>query len=441
MKVIKFILLLTFALISRAHAASCAEQPVVKQIRSEINFDVRNEKLCQTLTTLKTVRMKASRFKSKMNRGLLAKGYWPYLRTQGLKAIEISNSPSCKGIYGFVDQARKPWTISLCPLFFDKSVSVPDRMQLILHEARHFSGHPHVECTRGTWKGVKGGCDEAITNEGSYAVSAESMARLGMRARNLSAAARANAKLLALSYAQNRFNQPVFTSGARAVYLASDEQEKGFFFDGKNFYPAPYVEDAYVVSRTSAVDVFPKYRSEPAYVLNLYSSTHAVDEKAPKGTLPAEYNRLSPSERPEVIDIVTTGEFLCFVQPHQLDCSTSGKKKASIWLEKSIERVFTPEDLKVKPARHTLYIVDREGKMILVRLKTNGESSVSEVLNPIGGIKGIAQLKATRFGLRKDGILMMEKSGRWAPVPNAEGARFDSLSRPFIWSPQLISGE
>ena len=418
---------------------------IKKEIRIELNDpsgglcqrDSKTYKLFETLIFLKNLRFsKSTKIDAKINQGLLAKGFWPYLREQKLQAIVESNHSLCQksNIYGFVDQASNPNVISLCPYFFNKTVSTPDRAQLILHESRHFSGHAHVNCQTGPWRGIEGGCDDSIRSKGSYAVSTEAMARVGVLGKNLSKAARTNAKLLSLGYAQNRFNTPVYANGARAVYLSSGDQAKAYIYNGKSFYAAPLVTDATIISRQSDLHVFPKDRDEDAYVLNTYSRSEKVDEQAGKNALTLQYNRLDRATRPELLDVVTVGEFLCFVQPLVIDCSNSNGKKLSITPTTVLTKVFSPAEMAMRAPKNSLLLVNGSDLIQRLVLKSDGTYEVFET----EGFKAIVQFPGGRLALRADGSLVKEKGSSWVAVPNTRGVKFDTLSRSFFWSPNFI---
>jgi hypothetical protein len=454
MRAIKSLLLSFVVLIgAQAKAQSCLDAKTVSAIKQELRIelndpkgnacarDSKTYKLMETLVFLKNIRFnKAAKIDAKMNQGLLAKGFWTYLKEQNLQAIRESNDPICtqNKIYGYVDQSKNPHTISLCSHFFEKSVSTPDRAQLLLHESRHFSGHPHVTCVAGPWKGVEGGCDNSIQEKGSYAVSAESMARVGILAKNLSKAAKTNAKLLSLGYAQNRFNKPVYINGARAVYLTSEAQEKAYIFDGKSFYPAPYVEDATVISRQSDVHVFPKDRDKDAYVLQLYSNETKADVKASKNALTLQYNSLHAAERPDLLDVVNAGEYLCFVQSLIIDCSNSKGKRVSIPPTSVISKAFTPEEMAMKTPKNSLLLVNGADRIQRLTINSDGTHSLTDTEMRVQGFKSIVKFPGGRLALRADGTFAREKNGAWVSVPNTKGVKFDSISRSFFWSPNFI---
>jgi hypothetical protein len=447
------VFLVAFTLPQLAHANACLDAKAVSEIKQELKIELNDSKgsicakdsktykLMETLVFLKNIRFKTNKkIDAKINQGLLAKGFWTYLKEQNLQAIRESNDPICaqNKIYGYVDQVKNPNVISLCSHFFDSSVSTPDRAQLILHESRHFTGHPHVSCVSGPWKGIEGGCDESINAKGSYAVSAESMARVGVLAKNLSRAARANAKLLSLGYAQNRFNKPVFANGARAVYLTSESQEKAYIFDGKAFYPAPYVEEAAVISRLSDVHVFPKDHDKDAYVLQLYSSTGKSDKQVPKNALTLQYNGLHAAERPDLLDVVNAGEFLCFVQSLIIDCSNAKGKRVSVPPTSVISRVYAPDEMAMTTPKNSLLLVNGADRIQRLTINSDGTHQLVDTEMKIQGFKAIVKFPGGRLALRTDGTFVREKGSSWVPVPNTKGVQFDSLSRSFFWSPNFI---
>lgn len=451
-KLLFFISLSIFSAV-RADAA-CLDAREANAIRSEIAVEIAGTKktdLCdanskayklfETLLFIKNIRFKNRQLDSHLDQGLLARGFWTYLNEQGLKRIVESNDTTCArpDVYGYVDQQNKPNVITLCPLFFDKKAAVPDRVQLLLHESRHFDGHSHVDCRSGFWKGTKQGCDESIQAKGSYAVSAESMARVGLLSTNLSKAARASSKLLALGYSQNRFNQPVFRGSARAVYL-TDTDNRAFLYNGKSLYSTQFIEDAAIVSLQSAVNVFPHDRMDSAFVLNVFAK-ESDDATPAQNALTKQYNAIEPASRPEIVDLVSVGDAMCFVQPFTVNCTRAATPSVTYTSPRQLAKAFLPEEIGAPRAKDTLYLVDDSKRLAQLLIQRDGSFTIKTTNQRLDGFQAVVRFNGSRLAIRSNGELVSEKAGAWIPAAGAQGRKFQTMSRSFFWSPAFYEDD
>lgn len=105
---------------------------------------------------------------------ILEKNWWDYFIHRAKKfrlPRKIISDASCsKNTIAYVNLPERG-IINFCPLFFNPNVSFIDRVTTLMHEVKHFedSGHPHVACTHGPFKGIPGTCDQALSDRGSYA--------------------------------------------------------------------------------------------------------------------------------------------------------------------------------------------------------------------------------------------------------------------------------
>ncbi len=145
------------------------------------------------LNKLKTVQFETSMPVSKdelfRNRfGAIFNNWYTYF-TKRIKQIELKNVSNCaksENILAYVQGGpfSSP-TMFICPALFDASILPYERVETMLHEARHKDGFSHITCTRGPRANIEGACDQNINDLGSYAVSVESLSQISKYAKGL----------------------------------------------------------------------------------------------------------------------------------------------------------------------------------------------------------------------------------------------------------------
>lgn len=156
--------------------------------------------------------MRQTKFSDTMNpsedelfSGKFAHGWYDYFIGRINELEIVGNCP--KGVIAYVYMWGN--TMYTCPMALTNNFSSLDRASVMMHEARHIDGFPHITCSKGARKGLQGACDDRISKGGSYAVTVETYAQLAQFAEGIHPAMKAYAKSSAIVYADEAFEVPV----------------------------------------------------------------------------------------------------------------------------------------------------------------------------------------------------------------------------------------
>jgi hypothetical protein len=426
-----------------ARADTCLDKKIVSRVTDGIRLSLEEKnqnpicepeshtyKIIETLAAIKGIRFLPKELPRPYNQGILPMGLWKYFAEPTSRVMDAGgHSPNCvDGTIAFVLPQFPDSTVYICPDFYDGDYNLLDRISVLLHEVRHFSGYDHVKCTRGPFLGDEAGCDEALSEKGSYAVSVESLTKMALLEEKFTPLQKEYAKINAISYAESRINQAA--AAEHALYLRSLEG-KAYYFDGKVLVAAPFV-DGTVVSRGEKLAVFPADHTE-AYSLNLLS-TH-LSKDPPAGGTSLQFNQLLKSERPEILDIVWNPKASCSVQAHELSCNVPDvKEDLLVRTQTENKYAFLGDELGLEESS-AIYVANEAGMVTKVLLSANGDSAVSTFSSPVAArFKAISLLEGERFGLTKAGEIQVFENGKWRAFPGLAGRRFRSMSRAFDWN-------
>lgn len=144
--------------------------------------------------------------KDELFSGKFAKSWYDYFigRIDNLEVVGECPNGVIAYVYMFGDK-----TMYTCPAALTNSFSSLDRASVMMHEARHIDGFPHMTCTKGARKGIQGACDTKIADGGSYAVTVETYAQLAKYAEGIHPALKAYARASAVIYAEEAFENAV----------------------------------------------------------------------------------------------------------------------------------------------------------------------------------------------------------------------------------------
>lgn len=155
-------------------------------------------------------------------RPIQEKDWWGYFTQRANDFVILpSYCASNPGVVAFVYSFRRG-QINLCQQFFDMDPGA--QIEVLMHEVRHFDGHPHVTCTQGNEAGTPGACDDVITRGGSYAVSVQVSVELAF-VEQLSLDDRTLAEASATYSVNNKFNSRTQVKVRDYIYLANEAGE------------------------------------------------------------------------------------------------------------------------------------------------------------------------------------------------------------------------
>ena len=218
------------------HAADCVSQADMQDIASHFQqfsnlagsqycYDgSQTSHLIEALMFMRNNKWAASMPKStdQLFSGTFASDWFGYFTG---RINELSVESSCpKGVGAFV----YGWggnTMYVCPMMLTDNFVAVDRASVMMHEARHIDGYPHITCSRGPRAGLGGACDNRITDTGSYDVTVETYAQMAEYAPNLHPALRAYSKASAVIYADEAFDTPVSIDRTEKFVLLTNKKE------------------------------------------------------------------------------------------------------------------------------------------------------------------------------------------------------------------------
>ena len=226
-------------------------------------------------------------------RPIQEKDWWGYFTQRAndfviLPAYCASNPGTVAFVYPF-----RRGQINLCQQFFDMDSGA--QIEVLMHEVRHFDGHPHVTCSQGNEAGTPGACDDTILRGGSYAVSVQVSVELAF-VDQLGLDDRALAEASATYSVSNKFNAPTQVKVREYIYLANQQGE----LHRADLAKLPRTEfvarlpvPARVLSNGSQLTMFPLELGEKAY-----RTSRDLKVKVPGlGAFANLYNAKAPQER------------------------------------------------------------------------------------------------------------------------------------------------
>jgi len=231
--------------------------------------------------------------------GYFAQNWWGYFTGRIADLVVQNDCPKGMGayVYGFGT------SMYVCPMLLTDSFTALDRVSVMMHEARHMDGFPHITCQNGPRAGVRGACDQKMSDKGSYDVTVETYAQLGAYAVALHPALRAYARNAAVIYGDEAFEIPARINRTSQFLLLT--QNKQFYrlpADGtgqlKQLGSAPSL--GRLVKKSQQMILFPDDKNLPAkYVF----ANDEGDIQQQAGDLIVEYNNQSPAQRADFVDM------------------------------------------------------------------------------------------------------------------------------------------
>lgn len=241
--------------------------------------------------------------------GRFAKDWYGYFEK---RITDINIQGSCaKGVGAFVYMWGS--TMYVCPMLLSANFTSLDRASVMMHEARHIDGYPHVTCRRGPRQGLQGACDNRISDGGSYAVSVETYAQIARYAPDVHPALRAYAKSSAITYADEAFDTTVrIDRDPKFVLLTKDNAfvslDAARGFTTAQLGAAP--ELGRIVMRAQHMILFPEDKANPARYVFARGEGEIAQQA---GDVAADYNAQSAADRAKWVDVHMSAQWVARV--------------------------------------------------------------------------------------------------------------------------------
>ncbi len=242
--------------------------------------------------------------KDELFSGKFAKDWYGYFAAR-LNRLEAA--PECaKGIIAFVRPGIK--TMHICPMTFTDRYSSVDRATVMMHEARHQDGFPHMTCTRGARKDVHKACDINISDGGSYAVTVETYAQFAKYAEGIHPALKVYSRSAAIIYADEAFENPVRINRSERL-LAVTKDSKFYSINsqtGESKQLGAAVALGHIIRRGPHLVIFPEDKSKKAEYI--FADGEGRIDQSPSDFV-SEYNAQTPEQKAALIDYHIGGQW------------------------------------------------------------------------------------------------------------------------------------
>jgi hypothetical protein len=231
--------------------------------------------------------------------GKFAKDWYGYFigRIDNLEVVNDCPKGVIAYVYMFGDK-----TMYTCPMALTKSFSSLDRASVMMHEARHIDGFPHITCSKGARQGLQGACDKKIADGGSYAVTVETYAQLAKYAQGIHPAMKAYARASSVVYADEAFESAVKIN--RTEKLLALTQDTSFFSMDTATNQLKKLGNALsigkIVRRAQHMILFPTDKT--IKVQYVFANNEGTIEQSPSDFV-TEYNAQTPEQKANLVDL------------------------------------------------------------------------------------------------------------------------------------------
>lgn len=237
--------------------------------------------------------------KDELFSGKFSNSWYNYFIGRINKLEVVGDCP--KGVIAYV-YAFGSKTMFTCPMALTDSFSSLDRASVMMHEARHIDGFPHITCSHGARKGLQGACDTTISNGGSYAVTVETYAQLAKYAEGLHPALKAYAKSSAVIYADEAFETPVKIQRAENLLVLTNTLDFYSMNIEKNEIKrlGKVPAEGRIVRRGQHMVLFPTDKTLKAQYV--FANNEGELTQSPSDFI-TEYNAQTPEQKESLVDL------------------------------------------------------------------------------------------------------------------------------------------
>lgn len=357
--------------------------------------------------------------------GRFASGWYQYFIG---RITDISIQSQCqKGVGAYVFMFGT--TMYVCPMLLSDNFTALDRASVMMHEARHIDGFPHMTCTRGARKGLQGACDKKISDGGSYAVSVETYAQIAAYAPNVHPAIKAYARSAGVTYADEAFETPVrIERQSRLIMLSTNGEFRALDLAGGVHETALGQSPALgrISMRAQHMVLYPEDKTQPAkYVF----ARNEGDIQQTAGDIAVEYNSLTPQQRGEWVDVHLAAQWSAKVKKNTItvgcdprsdattDLATNGETPASLVYPNGYDREFA-----------SAHVVMQSGKIFEVGCANSRAFLKASTVTFDQPYKRIYKAGSDVVGLTKDGRLFRINGTSSTPLQTSLDGRVFELA-------------
>lgn len=334
--------------------------------------------------------------------GKFAKGWYNYFINR-INKFEVV-SECAKGVIAYVYATAGDKTMYTCPAALTDRFSSLDRASVMMHEARHLDGFPHITCTHGARQGLRGACDTRISTGGSYGVTVETYAQLGKYAQGIHPALKAYAKLSSVVYADEAFEEQVNIDRTENLLVLTKSLDF-YQVDLSNntvtkLGQAP--QEGKIIKRSQHLIIFPNDKSQIAQYV--FPRNEGQIAQSPMDFV-SEYNASTPSEKAEFVDIHVGAQWnaKAFKTKISLVCDPATKKSKEFQLPKGQipENFIYPEGYSRD--KYKVLLTTDAGNIYELSCLNKVASLKSSTVRFDSNFKRIYKVNSNLLGLGSDG--------------------------------------
>jgi hypothetical protein len=284
-----------------------------------------------------------------------------------------------------------------CPAALTTSFSSLDRASVMMHEARHIDGFPHVTCTKGARKGIQGACDTKISDGGSYAVTVETYAQLAKFAEGIHPAMKSYAKSSAVVYADEAFENPVKINRTENLLVLTNALDFHSLNVEKNQIKklGKAGAEGRIVKRGQHMILFPTDKTLKAQYV--FANSEGEISQSPSDFI-TEYNAGTPDQKAALADLHIGASTKDFQLP-------SGLTAASLLYPTGYSR-----------EAYTALFTTETGEVFEVSCVNKQASMKASTVRLDQKYSRIHKVNGQVFGLAADGKLYKIETGRSTPI-------------------------
>jgi hypothetical protein len=434
-----FLTVLAFASISTAQAninvsTDCISQEEMKTIASHFTqfAKLANKEFCndnsQTWHLLSSIMfMRQTQFaqtmpvsKDELFSGKFAKSWYEYFIGRINDLQVVNDCP--KGVIAYVYMFGN--TMYTCPAALTTSFSSLDRASVMMHEARHIDGFPHITCTKGARKGLQGACDKKIADGGSYAVTVETYSQLAKYAEGIHPAMKAYAKSSAVIYADEAFEAPVKINRSENLLVLTNNLEFHSLNVVKNEVKKLGQVSAVgrIIKRAQHMIIFPTDKTLKAQYV--FANNEGEISQSPSDFI-TEYNAQTPAQKADLVDLHIGAQWSARVYKNKITfiCDPKSAAMKDLTLPNGLTAASLVYPDGYAREKFTANLVAENGDMFELGCVNKQASLKPSTAKLDQKYNRIHKAAGQVFGLAADGKLYKLESGRSTPfVTSLDGS-------------------
>lgn len=438
MRIVKSILFAVISLVffSTAQAevnasADCIEQSEMKVIASHFNqfANIANADFCndnsQNWHLLSSIMfMRKTQFsqtmppsKDELFTGRFAKSWYDYFigRINNLEVVSSCPKGVIAYVYMFGDK-----TMYTCPAALTNSFSSLDRASVMMHEARHIDGFPHITCSKGARQGLQGACDKKIADGGSYAVTVETYAQLAKYADGIHPAMKAYAKSSAVVYADEAFENPVKINRTENLLVLTNALDFHSLNVANNEIKklGKASAEGRIVRRGQHMILFPTDKTLKAQYV--FANGEGEIAQSPSDFV-TEYNAQTPAQKAELVDMHIAAQWNVRVYKNKVTfaCDPRSPSTKDIQLPAGLTAASLIYPDGYARDKYTVNLSAESGEIFEIGCVNKQASLKPTSLKLDQKFSRIHKASGQVFGLAVDSKLYKIEAGRSTPVTTA----------------------